>query len=203
MTDWKKAALKAWKFIMEDDSPLSWAINIILAFVLIKFIVYPGLGLILGTTNPIVAVISDSMQHPGGFDAWWSSQEPIYNQFNVTKAEFKSFSLGNGFNKGDIIFLIGSKPQDLKVGDVIVFKSLRPDPIIHRIVTKWQAPEGIYFQTKGDHNFVSIQDGGLDEMRVSEKAVIGKALFRIPWLGYIKIWFVEVLNGIVTFVRGY
>ena len=54
---------KAWHFIWEDDSVLSWLVNIILAFVLIKFIVYPGLGFILQTTHPVVAVVSESMEH--------------------------------------------------------------------------------------------------------------------------------------------
>ena len=56
---------KTWHFIWEDDSVWSWIVNIILAIVLIKFIIYPGLGLVLGTSYPIVAVVSDSMEHSG------------------------------------------------------------------------------------------------------------------------------------------
>ena len=58
---------KIWYFIWEDDSVLSWIVNIILAFVLIKFIVYPGLGLVFGTDFPVVAVVSGSMEHEGNF----------------------------------------------------------------------------------------------------------------------------------------
>ena len=47
---------KTWHFIWEDDSLLSWIVNIVLAIVLIKFIIYPGLGLVLGTGFPVVAV---------------------------------------------------------------------------------------------------------------------------------------------------
>jgi hypothetical protein len=42
---------KLWHFIWNEDSIESWLINIVLAFVIIKFIVYPGLGLVLGTTH--------------------------------------------------------------------------------------------------------------------------------------------------------
>ena len=59
----KKVLKGIWYFIWEDNSFWSWIVNIILAFVLIKFIVYPGLGFLLGTGFPIVAVISGSMDH--------------------------------------------------------------------------------------------------------------------------------------------
>ena len=54
---------KVWKFIWEDDSALSWIVNVILAFVIVKFLIYPGLGLVLHTTHPVVAVVSGSMDH--------------------------------------------------------------------------------------------------------------------------------------------
>ncbi len=189
-TTWKKI----WYFIWEDNSIWSWIVNIILAFILIKFIVYPGLGLALGTSYPIVAVVSDSMEHNGlSFDEWWSGKSTWYLEYNITKQDFNEFKLKNGFNKGDIIILKGADPADLRIGDVIVFKTSRPDPIIHRIVKKWNE-DGYYFQTKGDKNSDSIRESDLDETRVSEKQLIGKSLFRIPWLGYIKIWFVDLLN---------
>ena len=64
--DWKtikRGAKKFWVFIWESDSPWSWLANIILAFILIKFIIYPVLGLVLATSHPIVAVVSGSMEH--------------------------------------------------------------------------------------------------------------------------------------------
>ena len=62
----KKSLLsKIWYFIWEDDSLASWLVNIVLAFLLVKFIIYPGLGLLLSTDYPVVAVISGSMTHDG------------------------------------------------------------------------------------------------------------------------------------------
>lgn len=54
---------KIWFFIWHDNSAASWIINIILAYLIIKFIVYPSLGLVFGTNFPIVAVVSNSMEH--------------------------------------------------------------------------------------------------------------------------------------------
>jgi len=90
--------------------------------------------------------------------------------------------------------LKGEKPQNLKVGDIIVFQSKRPDPIIHRIIGTRYENDKYYFTTKGDHNLISIMDNTLDEKNISEDIIIGKALFRVPLLGYVKIWFVELVK---------
>ena len=93
--------------------------------------------------------------------------------------------------------LKGKKPKDIKIGDIIVFWSAKKDPIIHRVVKKWQENNIYYFQTKGDNyktNPASIKSSFLDETRVSEEQVVGNAVLRIPLLGYVKIWFVDILN---------
>lgn len=200
----KKRLKWFWWFIWEDDSIWSWIANVIIAFVLIKFIVYPGLGLLLVTSHPVVAVVSSSMEHDGSFDQWWRSaaicgkeqctQAEFYSQLNVSKDDFRKFPLKNGFNMGDIIVLKGKKPSEINKGDIIVFKSGRPDPIIHRVINRWQE-EGVYhYQTKGDHNKDMIRDITLDESDINQNSVIGRQLFKIPYLGWIKILFVKSLQ---------
>jgi signal peptidase I len=194
---------KVWHFIWEDESILSWIVNIILAFVIIKFLVYPGLGLVLGTNYPIVAVVSESMEHRGqNFDTWWSANEAWYTNNGITKANFSRFPLKNGFNKGDIIVLIGKKPANIKVGDVLVFKSHplypTPDPVIHRIVKVTRGKDGKnLFQTKGDNNADSIinmcKSGVcINELDIKEDQLLGFSFFRVPYLGYLKIWASEL-----------
>jgi len=190
----KKLLKKTWWFIWEDDSIWSWIVNIILAFVLIKYIVYPGLGVLLSTGYPIVAVVSSSMEHDGGFDNWWNGQENWYSGYDITKEQFLNFDFKNGFNKGDIMILYGKTPEDIKIGEVIVFKSKRPDPIIHRVVKKWKNNGEYSFQSKGDHNPDSIKSSSLDETNINEEQFIGKAVVRVPLLGYVKIWFVELIR---------
>jgi len=190
----KKLLKKTWYFIWEDNSIWSWIVNIILAFILIKFIVYPGLGLLLTTSHPVVAVVSESMEHNIGFDGWWDKNKNWYLQNNIDKEDFKKFSLKNGFNKGDIMVLVGKDAENIEVGDVIVFQSNRKDPIIHRVVNKIDNNSIFYFQTKGDNNKDSIKNSQFDETNINEKIIIGKAVLRIPLLGYIKIGFVEILK---------
>ncbi len=209
-------AKRTCKFIWEDDSALSWIVNIILAFILIKFIVYPGLGFMFQTTHPIVAVVSGSMEHkitydpssigdyrlcstyleerqPVDFDKYWIICGLWYEEHGIEKTDFEDFSFHNGFNTGDIMVLAGKESSELEVGDVIVFKDIRPgrsDPIIHRIVNIKQQDGKYLFQTKGDHNQAS---SGF-ETDITEDRVIGKALLRVPFLGYIKIAFVKLIQ---------
>ncbi|MEM2131398.1 MAG: signal peptidase I [Candidatus Woesearchaeota archaeon] len=211
---------KIWYFIWDDDSVLSWVVNIILAYVLIKYVIYPGIGLIFGTSFPIVAVVSGSMEHKlsngficgkfpenyqNNFDSFWETCGSYYEKININKDQFKKFPFSNGFNTGDIMILFGKKPETLKIGDVIVFMGSKynpkPYPIIHRVVDIKKSNDvsnSLVFHTKGDHNSDSIngceRDGCIYEFEISESQLIGKAVFRIPALGYIKIWFVDFLK---------
>ncbi len=182
-----------WYFIWEDNSIYSWLVNIVLAFVLIKFIVYPMLSMILSTSFPIVAVVSSSMEHRLEFDAWWGNNKNWYQSAGITKEEFLSYPMRNGFNKGEIIFLIGKQPKDIKRGDIIVFRSGRPDPIIHRVVKFKQINGEFIFSTKGDNNKGQLKDFFVDETTIHQSQVIGVSVFRIPWLGYVKIFSTDLV----------
>ncbi len=191
----KRAAKRVWKFVWNDNSVWSWIFNAALAFVIIKFLVYPGLGLVLQTESPVVAVISDSMRHNGDFDKWWASMEKAYGSFNISKGEFTSFTMSHGFKKGDLILLKGKKPEDLQVGDVLVFKGTTPEPVIHRVVKKWKAEGAYYLSTKGDAN-----SGQRDEEKeISEGRIIGTGWVKLPYLGYVKIIFTDIINAIRGF----
>lgn len=182
---------KAWYFIWKDNSLLSWLVNILLAFVLVKFLIYPGLGLLLGTTHPVVAVVSGSMEHDQSFDSWWEANGGWYDERGITKEEFSRFDFINGFNQGDIMVLRGDEPELINIGDTIVFRGNSNNPIIHRVVNKWNDVDGYHFQTKGDHNADS--SSGLGETDIIERDVIGRAAFRIPYLGWFKIGFSQLL----------
>lgn len=196
----KRAAGKAWHFVWHDDSLASWLVNVILAFIIIKFIVYPILGWALGTNFPIVAVVSSSMEHPGTFDDWWQSQckysngalgtqESLYQRYGIDKTDFDGYKFTNGFNRGDLMVLMAAKDAD--VGDTLVYSAPGfSDPIIHRIVGKRMSTNnGLIYETKGDHNCGQ----GPYEQSITADRVLGKAVLRVPWLGWIKIGFVNIV----------
>ncbi len=186
---WKKI----WHFIWKEDSPLSWIINIILAFVIVKFLIFPGLGFILNTSHPVVAVVSSSMEHNGNFDDWWGSYGNWYKENGFKKEDVKNWIFSNGFNKGDIIILKGANIENIKNGDVIVFKKGSRAPIIHRVVKIYTENNTKYITTKGDNGATNPAPRS-DETKISNDEIIGKAAFRIPFLGWIKIIFVSLFK---------
>lgn len=214
----KKDLKKTWNFIWNDDSLLSWLVNIVLAFVLIKFIIYPGIGFLLGTNFPIVAVVSGSMEHKTvhpcaeydhirdrcldrdeskywicdkeyeenknvDFDFYWKACGDWYENQDISKEEFADYRFSNGFNTGDIIILKGTPPEKIERGDVVVFYASKSYPIIHRVVEKRYEDNSLYFTTKGDHN----EKPGSDDKDIKEDKIIGEAVFRVPFVGWIKI----------------
>jgi signal peptidase I len=197
-TTWQKI----WYFIWHEDSAESWIINIILAFIIIKYMVYPGLGFLLATSHPIVAVVSGSMHHGVNFDDYWQVGGSWYEQRGISKGEFREFPMHNGFDRGDIMILHGIDVEDAEEGDILVFIAHRtrprPDPIIHRIVAKGKEGDAYTLQSKGDNyrtNSDSINScditGCLDETDIRDGQIIGKAFIRVPYLGYVKIFAVE------------
>ncbi len=176
-----------WKFIKED----SWAsliVSLVLAFLIIKFIFFPFLSFVTGTSLPLVIVESCSMYHSDGMDLVFKS--PIYGQYGLSLEDSKNWSFKNGLSKGDIIFAVGADYEDLHVGDVIIFNGRQRHPIIHRIIS---INDDGTVTTKGD-NF-KTNSGLLDiERSIKSEQIIGKAVFRVPYLGWLKLIFFEAMR---------
>ncbi|MFH1787417.1 MAG: signal peptidase I [archaeon] len=188
----KKYLNKFWFIVWKDDSFKGWIISILFLFIVIKFIFFPILNLITGTTLPLAIVESCSMYHQGNllsnFDNWYEKHDSKYSNFIINKLDFQNFIFKNGFNKGDILFVIGAKPEKLKIGDVIIFNGGSNHPIIHRIININEKNGKIFFSTIGDNN-----NGQLPvEEEISEDQLIGKAVFKLaPYLGWGKLIFFE------------
>ncbi len=214
----KEVVKKSWDWIWNSDSIWSWFIALGLIFLFVKFIFFPTLSLLTGSSLPLAGVESSSMDHRItknsieklelcgnqyskkehiNFNEYWDICGEWYEKKDISKEMFSDFTLRNGFSKGDIIIVWGR--FEPKIGDIIIFKpnqeSKAPRPIIHRIV-KINADKT--YQTKGDHNSDQLQ--GLpqhnytDETTISKDQIIGKAIFKIPFLGWIKIWLTEFIN---------
>lgn len=191
----KNAFIKFWKFLQEDTWQ-SWIVSLVLLVILIRFVFFPLLSLVTGSSLPLVVIESCSMYHESGFDEWWNDHSDWYEQNGIKKNDFRDFPFRNGLNKGDIIVVWGY--SDYEMGEVIIFEpnpdSSAPHPIIHRLVG--ENP----FETKGDHNFAQLVGGNpanpqnIDETNIAEEQIIGKAVFRIPYLGWIKLIFFEPLR---------
>lgn len=199
--------LKTIKAIADEDSFRGYLVSILLIFFIIKFIIFPVMGFVLGGTDyPIVSVVSGSMEHKPvdnymcgnlmtdsyieNFDNWWGACGDYYFYYNISKAKFEDFSMKNGFNIGDAMILYNKKPENIDLGDVIVYIRSDNKPIIHRVIKIDMINGAYHYTTKGDFNAMSASY----EYDVSYEAVQGTVVFRIPFIGYPKYWLSKALG---------
>lgn len=158
------------------------------------YLFYFGIGFVLHTDLPFVAVVSGSMDHginedgpPCGsavnytetFDNWWAQCGSYYVDLGITEVQFKTFPFSNGFKIGDMPIVEGD--TSYKVGDIIVYSvPSEPAPIIHRIV---KINLDGTLQTRGDHN--SGQNPYEYSVKLSQ--IHGKVIFILPKIAYLKV----------------
>lgn len=91
---------------------------------------------------------------------------------------------------GDVAVIQPAKPQDLRVGDVVTYRSASNSRVLvtHRII-RIEAQEGILaFETKGDAN------PDVDYWSVAEDTVVGRVIYKVPYVGYI-FDFAQTMSG--------
>jgi len=195
----KEAAKDFWNFIWKEDSLASWIVSLILAFIIVKFIFFPLLSFAFGTPLPLVVVESGSMHHPGNlfgnifqtkssFETFWTKSSVWYLEHNINKEKFLKFSLSNGLEIGDIV--IASGRANYKIGDIIIFNANQAYPIIHRIINITEKDGKQIYSTKGDNNPGQLQI----EEEITKEQILGKAILRIPRIGWIKLFFVKLIQ---------
>ena len=80
---------------------------------------------------------------------------------------------------GSLIFVKAADPEAIREGDVITFRLSETLTATHRVIGVERGEDGaLNFQTKGDANAAA------DARPVHEKNVVGRPVFKIPYLGY-------------------
>lgn len=101
-----------------------------------------------------------------------------------------SSSMKPTLNKGDIVIWIPCKIENVAVGDIVVYRSIYGNLVVHRVVdikngklvTKGDANE--YTDQKGPH----LPEPYVDEERLKGKVImIGNSPAKIPYAGYLWI----------------
>ena len=128
------------------------------------------------------------------FIIWWTLQATLGTHMPITVVA--SGSMEPNLYEGDLVFLKGKNPEDIKngtefdlQGDIIVFNTkgvwAGPTnyPVIHRVIDKRFTGSIWEFWTKGDHN------DGPDGYWVPEDHIIGVVCGVIPKIGWLKLWF--------------
>lgn len=209
MNELKRGISRFWNFIWNDNSLLSWVTFVIVAFIFIRLIFFPFMGFVFGTSQAFVVIESESMEHEGSFlestltiplmeqdtlESWWENNGAWYESRGISFEQAKQdWDFQHGLDTGDIIIVYGRfEPQE---GDVIIFnsQSQAPHPIIHRVVSLDP------LQTKGDNNNQQLSGTngyGIDETNIDESQIIGKAIFRVPKIGWLKVLVVKIWDAV-------
>lgn len=162
-------------------------IEIVLIFVG-AFLFYEFIKFVLGNPYPLVVVVSGSMMHLDDINQ--KHYEFLERSLGYNRSFIESWPLRNGFGIGDI--LVVYKTNELKVGDVIVFRNYCENiPIAHRIIAI--NSDGT-LQTKGDNNFGQNVWNCYDERRIRKEDVYGKVIFVIPKIGLIRYFIYEIFG---------
>ncbi len=211
----------------KNNEVVAWAVYLVSAFVF-AWIFYTVLGIALGTSSPMVIVLSGSMQPlysrgdvivmQGTDSAGLQGVEVHLDEQTLLETPLSSFAQPVYSNAGSvrriegIQFSSGQTIDITKQGSVVVYWSdLRKEPIIHRVVAKLHGADGCYVITKGDSemNTTVDQDCGKVIAGRPEKNCIalypvpveklqGKAVLQIPFVGCFKLWLFDDLGSLIT-----
>jgi len=102
-------------------------------------------------------------------------------------------------NIGDLIVVRGVEPQQVTVGEIIVFHSPRDRDmlIVHRVIGINSQGGKLYFETKGDNN--PSKDNWYPYPGVPENYLVGVVIGKVAYLGYVILALKEPL-GTATIV---
>lgn len=101
--------------------------------------------------------------------------------FPIAPISIATESMKPEFNVGDVAVIKKCNPNDINVGDVIQYK-MEGYTVVHRVIDKKVNNGEVIFTTKGDNN------NSPDAKAVTEDQLIGKAIYKIKYIGLPAIW---------------
>ena len=120
-----------------------------------------------------------------------------FSNNNLTIAGFRIFNVATGsmipvYNVGDILVSKEISPEEIEIGDDIVYKGEAQDLngkiVTHRVISKREENGKYYFITKGVAN-------ELEDPEISEDQVYGKIVYKTLLLSFIS----KIINNIYAF----
>ncbi len=99
------------------------------------------------------------------------------------------------FYRGHLLILQARAPEQIRVGNIIVFDAIYHDkPIVHRIVEIQNVTGELHYYTKGDNN--DLRDPGY---RVHEN-IIGVVVLAVPYIGHVTLFLHEPYGFAIVIV---
>jgi signal peptidase I len=200
---------------------VNWAIYFVSAL-FFAWLIYTLLGVVLATHSPMVIVVSGSMEpvlYRGDVVVMQGVSPENINAplTTINLPTLRETGLGeiarvDAIPPKNLLFANGEAIPITEKGDTVVYisTSLRSlgEPVIHRVVAKVKAGDGYYLVTKGDNNNVIDQDCGKVIAGTSQYPCItlypipateisGRAVFKIPLIGYVKLLLFDDLPALI------
>ncbi len=107
------------------------------------------------------------------------------------------------YDQGDMFLLYAAKPENIQMGDVIVYRSQNPsfgmgDLIIHRVVNitiiEKSGRMNYYYRVSGDNPNTNtfVDKYNSTSTLIPYNAVVGKTVFMLPKIGYLRLWMTQL-----------
>ncbi len=178
----KRKINKFIKELLSGEKYYSILFYIVVVYLLFVYVALPSVYA-FSPISYISAVVSGSMEHTQPTIQFTYNQWLLQHGFNSSVTD--SWPFQNGINIGDLAIAYKATPQQINVGDVIIFKATYQgvsEEVIHRVINISVVNGTYYYTTKGDANPTSLQF----EYNIPYSAVIGKVNAVVPFLGYPK-----------------
>jgi signal peptidase len=110
----------------------------------------------------------------------------------IPLAVVKGESMFPLLREGDLVIIVRVKPEDIDVGDIIVFRTPNGRLVVHRVIDIVEVNGRKYYVTMGDNNRVRdvYYPVGVPYDRVIGKLMsFNGAVFKIPYLGHLSLLF--------------
>ncbi len=162
------------------DSVISIIFYIILLYFIFSYIFFPAVYAFTDV-GYISAVVSSSMSHSSPtinytYNHWLSSH-------GFTENQTSGWPFSDGIGVGSIAVAYKVPPQQIKIGDVIIYKADVDgtyEEVIHRVINETEINGTFYYTTKGDANPAPLPF----EHNIPYSKVLGEVKTVIPYLGY-------------------
>lgn len=170
-----------WKKIWPD---IKWLFNYMTSILMYAIIV------VLVLVGIILLAYFIDVTRRGKSTDW---QPPLYGAYIIVSGSMEPIIKIN-----DAIVIKRTDSTNIKVGDVITYKSVEPSyygiMITHRVIDIINENGEIKYITKGDHNETR------DINPISVDQVYGKVIMRIPKIGYIQYFLATAYGWIIAIV---
>jgi signal peptidase len=82
---------------------------------------------------------------------------PLFTGTQTSIAVVRGYSMYPLLRTGDMVVLVHKKPEEIRSGDIVVYKGKTGNYIIHRVISSCKFDDTYYYRVWGDNNGIEDQ----------------------------------------------